>query len=258
MALSGQRLPNFLHLLLIWLRQSLKQPIRADSKRLTDFGKGRDQKWKFAVFNIAYRLPVDAHEFGKAFLGKIGFEAGRFHVLADEPEHLTICHPLFETMFARLLTSNILDANEPRRKRSATQPTVMLTKCPECLKEVSDSATCCPFCGFTPPVSSGGGLCDPFYPCWPKLTSTAPDVSRGTRRKKQSGNNKVGWFLIFFIIAGFGSDLLACGIITAVAWNVFDYNKIAPYEWWWLHVLCFGFGALVAAGSVASAKKFKK
>lgn len=110
-ALSCQRLFDFLHLLPIRLRQPLKQPVRADPKRLADFGKGRDQKGKFAVFNVADRLPVDPHQLGQAFLRDIGAEAGCFHVPADEPEYLTICHPQFETTFVRRLTSNIFDAN---------------------------------------------------------------------------------------------------------------------------------------------------
>lgn len=52
---------------------------------------------------------MDAGKFRKALLGEVGLEAGRLHILADLPKHLTICHPVLETTFSRGLTSNMFD-----------------------------------------------------------------------------------------------------------------------------------------------------
>lgn len=96
----------------------------------------------------------------------------------------------------------------------------MLTKCPECLKEVSDSAMKCPHCGFVPPISSGGGLCDPYYPCWSKLTATLPDVSRPAkrgRRKKGKDSEKpepaVGVISLAVALGMAAWGLSSCGIL---------------------------------------------
>lgn len=52
---------------------------------------------------------MDANEFGKAFLGEFGLQAGRFDILADAFEDLPFRHPLFETRIKPCLTSNIFD-----------------------------------------------------------------------------------------------------------------------------------------------------
>ena len=117
----------------------------------------------------------------------------------------------------------------------------------------------CPHCGFAPPTEPANDLwyCRDRRPCWPKKATTPLDSSHAKIYKHESDESKIGWFLIVFIIAGFGADLMACGVINAFSWNVFDYYDIEPENWWWLHALCLGFGALVAAGSVANLNRNK-
>ena len=59
---------------------------------------------------------MDTDKLGKAFLGKVGLEAGNLHVFADAFEHLPFCHPVFETRFKRVLTSNMFDVKEVAMK----------------------------------------------------------------------------------------------------------------------------------------------
>ena len=65
----------------------------------------------FSVLHVIDGLPVDADEFGQAFLGKAGLQPSFPDVLPDHPQDLTVCHPLFETTFIMVLTSNIFDVS---------------------------------------------------------------------------------------------------------------------------------------------------
>ena len=47
-------------------------------------------------FSMLSGLPVDLNQFGKAFLGHICPAASRFHVRADNPKHLAVCHLYFK------------------------------------------------------------------------------------------------------------------------------------------------------------------
>lgn len=58
---------------------------------------------------------------------------------------------------------------------------------------------------------------------------------------------RLGIFLLLTFIGGFGSFILVCGAINAVAWNCFDYFGLEPETWWWVHLLCWGGAALFSA-----------
>lgn len=79
---------------------------------MADAGERGYRKREFSIFNVADRLPVDADKFGKALLGENGSRASRSDVFADKPEDLTVSHPLFESRFLSLLTSNMFDVIE--------------------------------------------------------------------------------------------------------------------------------------------------
>jgi hypothetical protein len=90
------------------------------------------------VFNIADCLPVNASKFREALLGKIGFEASTFHVLADEPQHLTVGHSPYEAgsvcylhrTYSMLISSMFLRRIGPDPHANGAQ-TVALNNCPD-------------------------------------------------------------------------------------------------------------------------------
>ncbi len=58
---------------------------------------------------------------------------------------------------------------------------------------------------------------------------------------------RIGGFILLSFIAGLGSFMIVCGTINMVAWNFFDYYGLEPESCWWIHLICWGGGALFSA-----------
>lgn len=104
-----KRLFYLLYALVIRLGQALQKPIRAHAQHLADSGKSGHRELKLSAFDVAHRLPVNSDQLRQTLLREIGLETGHFHVLANEPQYLTVSHPLIESRFNSPLTSNMFD-----------------------------------------------------------------------------------------------------------------------------------------------------
>jgi hypothetical protein len=110
LTLSRHRLSHCNDFSRLQFRHPVKQAVGAYFNGLADPCEGEDGTGNLSGFDEADRLPVDADQFGDAFLSETGLQPRRFHVRADDTEDLTVCHPLFETMPVPSLTSNMFDA----------------------------------------------------------------------------------------------------------------------------------------------------
>ena len=75
-SLPRQRLLDLLHPLAVRLRQSLEKPVRANFQGHADANKLGERKGNLAELKVTDAVPVDADEFGEAFLGDVGRYAG--------------------------------------------------------------------------------------------------------------------------------------------------------------------------------------
>jgi len=124
-------------------------------------------------------------------LGKISIRQASSH-FSEEFRKLAVQVPLHQPKLAKI-SSRMRDDNclhdrlvpvsefdhETAKSLCVTGAAEMMVKCPECVKEVSDTATSCPHCGYTPPTEPANVL---WYsrdrrPCWPTPTATTTSVA---------------------------------------------------------------------------------
>lgn len=106
-ALTGERLLNARRSQGVWGLDAVKQPIRTGFKKLRKPGERCQRYGIIAPLNVADRLPMYAHQLSQALLSQVGLQPGVSNLLADQSEHLSICHTSSWNAYTPLLTPRI-------------------------------------------------------------------------------------------------------------------------------------------------------
>lgn len=170
--LSCQRLLHCGHPLRIQFWQTFKQAVGADLQNLADASERQDGARNFSAFDVADGLPVNAYQFGETLLREISLQTRCPHVLADAPQDLADCHPLFQTTPCQVLTSNIFDSsvsstNNPKITNMKISPLSLLALLSLCLVGCFSSGRKLPTptAGFSPKRTYAVS----YVAAWPKV-----------------------------------------------------------------------------------------
>lgn len=106
-ALTGERLLNARRSQGVGWLDAVKQPIRTGFKKLRKPGERCQRYGIIAPLNVADRLPMYAHQLSQALLSQVGLQPGVSNLLADQSEHLSICHTSSWNAYTPLLTPRI-------------------------------------------------------------------------------------------------------------------------------------------------------
>ena len=107
--LSRHHFLYFSYSFFVRLWHPIQETIWAGFQHLTDANERGHGKRRFPILKIVDRLPMHSHKLRKTFLRDTGPQTRGFHVFTEDSQDLGVCHPLFESRYVCLLTSNVLD-----------------------------------------------------------------------------------------------------------------------------------------------------